>query len=310
MGSIGIAIDVFDPPAMVDYVKAADSAGIRQLWLGQTSETPNALTVVAAALAATARVRIGTAIVPIYPIHPLALAQQAATVDALAPGRFQLGIGTSTRSRIAHQFGIDMDGPLDTLVEYAEIVRDVLWTGTVEHAGRHFTARCTFPQARPVPILLSALGRKAFRAAGRIADGALSWNCPLEYLRAVALPELQAGAEGAGRPVPPLYAHLYVALTTDRQAAFAAAREQLRFYTQAPFYRAMFAAAGCPVPDDGDVPEELVRRLVIYGEEAAVRERLLDLAGSDLPDLVISHLTGDDKASADRRLFELVAGLP
>jgi alkanesulfonate monooxygenase SsuD/methylene tetrahydromethanopterin reductase-like flavin-dependent oxidoreductase (luciferase family) len=58
---------------------------------------PDTLTLFAAAAARTSSVRLGTAIVPTYPRHPLALAQQALALDDLAPGRLRLGIGLRRR---------------------------------------------------------------------------------------------------------------------------------------------------------------------------------------------------------------------
>src|SRR5829696_8027414 len=97
---VGIAIDVYSPKPILDFIEAAEAAEVEQLWLGQVSETADALTMFAAALQRTQNVRLGMSIVPTYPLHPLALAQQAATVGTLAGGRFRLGIGPSTKSRV------------------------------------------------------------------------------------------------------------------------------------------------------------------------------------------------------------------
>src|SRR5207249_6127984 len=84
--------------------------------------------------------------------------------------------------------------------------------------------------------LISALREGAFQLAGEIADGAISWMCPIPYLLERALPALRAGAGKTGRPVPPLVAHIPVALSQDRQAVLAAARRRIGNYGHLPFY--------------------------------------------------------------------------
>lgn len=307
---IGISIEVLDPATMLRTIESAEAAGVEQLWLGQVSELADALSIFAAAFQRTQHINLGTSIVPIYPLHPLALAQQAATVGHLNPGRLRLGIGPSTRSRVKRVYGLPMDEPLAYLEEYVAILRDVLWEGTVDHHGRFLTAKVSmFDEAPRLPILTSALGASAFRLAGAVTDGVISWNCPPAYLHAIARPALEAGAREAGRPTPPLVAHVCVALSTDRDAVMAAGREHLTFYVQAPFYAAMFAAAGYPIPGDLTVPTPLIESLVIMGDDDTVAARLVELLDSGLDELLISNLVIGDRTEADNRLFRLVGSL-
>ena len=69
-----------------------------------------------------------------------------------------------------------------------------------------------------VTLMASALRTNGFRLCGELADGAISWNCPLPYLRDVAVPALKEGAAKAGRPVPPLIAHVPVVVSEDLEA--------------------------------------------------------------------------------------------
>src|SRR5205823_7360231 len=130
-----------------------------------------------------------------------------------------------------------MDHPLAYLREYVEVLRAALWDGTVDYAGRFLTAQVTLNNPPRLPILMAALGERAFRLAGELADGAISWAAPPRYLRDVALPALRAGARQAGRATPPLVAHIAVVLSTDEEAARATARQELSGYTRLPFYR-------------------------------------------------------------------------
>src|SRR5438445_12072210 len=90
---IGLTIPWAEPQAMVDLVERAEAAGVKQFWTNQNPNTTDALTAFAAAFQHTNTIRLSTSVVPIYPRHPLALAQQAATAPALGPRRLRPGVG-------------------------------------------------------------------------------------------------------------------------------------------------------------------------------------------------------------------------
>lgn len=305
---VGISIAAPDAAELLDVIVEAESSGVRQLWMTQGPPSFDALTIYAAAFQRTRQIRLGTSIVPTYPRHPLALAQQAATVAALGPGRFRLGIGPSHRPAIETVYGLPMEAPLAHLREYVDILRAALWEGRVEHRGRFFTANVKLSQTPRVPLLVSALGEGAFHLAGQIADGAISWNCPLSYLRDTALPALQAGAQAAGRPTPPLVAHSWVALSEDAPAVRAAARNALTMYARLPFYANMFAAAGYPV-QDGTVSDALIDTLVIMGDPATVAARLKDALATGLDELLLTSVALGDAPTERTRLMQLVGQL-
>jgi alkanesulfonate monooxygenase SsuD/methylene tetrahydromethanopterin reductase-like flavin-dependent oxidoreductase (luciferase family) len=156
-----------------------------------------------------------------------------------------------------------------------------------------------------VPI--SALRANAFRLAGEIADGAISWVCPVPYLVDTALPALRAGAEAAHRPAPPLIGHVPVAMHTDRQAVRAAARTQLATYGRLPFYAGMFADAGFPVGPDGVLSDALLDELVVAGDAQTVRARLEAIQAAGVDELLILMLPIDDAAAEEAELATLLA---
>jgi alkanesulfonate monooxygenase SsuD/methylene tetrahydromethanopterin reductase-like flavin-dependent oxidoreductase (luciferase family) len=165
--------------------------------------------------------------------------------------------------------GLPQKTPLAYLREYVEVLRAILWEGKVNHHGEFFNVVITLPSTPRLPILISTLGEKAFQLAGEIADGALSWLCPVPYLLSTALPALRKGAATAGRSAPPpLVAHVLVALSTDRQLVMAAGHKLIDMYTKYPFYVKMFMRAGFPLTADGNVPDTLVESLVVSGIEA------------------------------------------
>jgi F420-dependent oxidoreductase-like protein len=306
---IGLSIPWTEPRAILDLVERAEQAGVTQFWTTQNPTSTDALTAFAAVFPRTRAIRLGTSIVPVYPRHPLALAQQAATAAAFGPGRLRLGVGTSHGPSTEGVYGLKMDQPLAYLREYIAVLRAALWDGAVDHAGRFFTARVTLPNPPRVPILMAALGESAFRLAGEVSDGAISWNVPPRHLLDVSLPALRDGARSAGRPAPPLVAHVPVVLSADRDAARAAARKALSGYARLPFYTQMWAAAGYPTPSPGVVSDALIDALVVMGDEAAVAARLQELLAAGLDELLVNGLSLGDPAAERERLIRFAGGL-
>jgi alkanesulfonate monooxygenase SsuD/methylene tetrahydromethanopterin reductase-like flavin-dependent oxidoreductase (luciferase family) len=195
------------------------------------------------------------------------------------------------------------------LREYVEVMRQALWEGRVDHQGTFFKVTASLPRTAQIPLLISALGEKAFHLAGEIADGAISWVCPVPYLLDKALPALRAGAQAQHRPAPPLVAHIPVAMSTDEAAVQAAAMARISYYTKAPFYAHMFAAAGFPIADDGTGITELIKALVVAGNQAQVEKRLRELLASGLDELLLMLVPAADEAREREQLIQVMASL-
>lgn len=303
---VGLVVYGADAASAASTIVATEAAGVRQVWMTQGTPAPDTLTIFAAAAVQTTSVRLGTAIVPTYPRHPLALAQQALTLGDLAPGRVRLGIGPSHQATIEGVYGIPMTAPLEHLREYVTVLRAALWEGKVDHHGRFYTIKTTLPRTPRTPILISALREGAFQLAGEIADGAISWVCPVPYLLEKALPALREGAARSGRQVPPLVAHIPVALSQDRQAVLAVARRQIGRYGRLPFYANMFADAGFPVSADGRMSDALIDSLVVSGDEAAIGARLAELLAAGMDEVLVMPVPVADSVGERTRLTRLI----
>lgn len=306
---VGLVVAGSDSRAVVELIAAAEVAGVEQVWMTQGAAAPDTLTIFAAAAGRTTTIGLGTAIVPTYPRHPLALAQQALTLNDLAPGRLRLGVGPSHKPIIEGVYGLSLDAPMAHLREYVAILRALLRDGRVDHDGESYRVHATLPRPAETPILLSALRAGAFRLAGAISDGALSWLCPPAYLLGTALPALRAGAAEAGRAAPPLVAHVPVALSTDRAATVAAARKLLGGYARLPFYARMFADAGFAPGPDGAIPDALIDGLVVSGDEAAITARLRELLAQGLDELLVMPVPIADEATERAGIARLVGML-
>lgn len=306
---VGLVINTSGAKSAVDAIIKAEQAGVRQIWTTQTPTTMDALTLFTLAATQTSSIRMGTSILPVYPRHPLAMAAQVRTFNEFSPGRLRLGIGTSHRPTVEGVYGIKMTNPMAYLREYVTILRAVLWEGKVEYSGRFLAVQAAMPGTAPTPILIATLGKGAFLTAGELADGAITWVCPVSYLMQTALPALQEGARRANRPVPPLVAHVPVALNADRQPVLAAARKRLGHYGKLPFYRNMFEEAGFSIPEDGSLSDELIDNLVVSGDEQTVAARLTRLLVEGLDELNLMVIPVKDEQQEWLSLARLIGQL-
>ncbi|WP_220195994.1 LLM class flavin-dependent oxidoreductase [Ktedonospora formicarum] len=306
---VGLALAGSDTVSAVDAIGKAESAGVRQIWMTQSTPLPDTLGIFTAAAMKTSSIRMGTAIVPTYPRHPLALAQQALTIADLAPDRLRLGVGPSHRPVMEGVYGLSMESPHEHLREYVAVLRALLWDGKVDFQGKYYTVKSTFPRPPRIPILVSALRENAFHLAGEISDGSLSWVCPPPYLLEKSLPAQRAGAAEVGRSVPPLVAHIPVAFSQDKQAVLAATRQQLGRYGKLPFYVKMFASAGFTIPSSGELPEDLVESLVLSGDDATIAERVRGYLDAGLDEVMLFPITIKDVSAEQVQLMRFIGQL-
>jgi len=296
---------------VVDRIVQAEERGIPAIWSTSGGISWDTLTAFAVAASRTERVILGTSIVPTYPRHPFVLVSEALAIEDLAPGRLRLGIGGSHRPTIEDQFGIPMGRPLAQLREYLDILRALLWEGKVEFAGEYYTVNGTLPAetAPPeTPLPISTLRPNAYRLAGEISDGALSWLNPIDYIVEVGILAMEEGAREAGRDRPPVIAHVPVAISTDRSAARTAFRERFPVYGRLPFYAEMFALAGYPIEEGGRMSNGLVDELLVSGTTDQVRERLEVILGRGIDELLISHVPVGNEDSELEALSAVLAG--
>jgi F420-dependent oxidoreductase-like protein len=310
---VGLIVEGVNSAAAVKTIIAAEDVGVRQIWMLQPPNLPDVLTTFAAAASKTSSVNLGTSIVPTYPRHPLVLAQQALALHDIAPGRLRLGIGPSHPFIIEKMYGLQQSNPLAHLREYVEILRTALWDGKVNHHGDFYNVGAELVRSAQIPLLISTLGKMAFQLAGQIADGAITWVCPVPYLLHTEIPALRSSAASVGRSTPQLVAHIPIALSEDRVSVLSAGHRYLDFYAKIPFYAKMFSNAGFHVTSDQMVPNALVDNLVISGNEEKIATRINELLSAGLDELMISPVpvtgTGEDEQQQQARLMHLIGRL-
>jgi alkanesulfonate monooxygenase SsuD/methylene tetrahydromethanopterin reductase-like flavin-dependent oxidoreductase (luciferase family) len=264
----------------VELAKLAEGLGYESLWVTHGGGR-DSFVVLAAYGAATTRIGLGNGVVPIYPRHPVAMAQAALTLSELTAGRFRLGIGVSHRPTMEGMMGLDLRAPLEAMREYVAILRGA-FGGGAKFEGRHYRATWSFavPTRPPAPPLyLATLSVKMLELAGEIADGAVLWLTPPAYVRTVARPALERGRQRAGRSMDgfEIVSAVPLAITRDRGPALDAFRGELVRYLQLPFYRAMLEAAGLgeglrEFDRTGETPATLAEALGAIGDADAGRQ--------------------------------------
>jgi len=303
--TIGLAIGGNKVNDVIAAVEQAEQAGIQAVWMTTGGARLDSITLFAAAAVSTATIKFGTSIVPIYPRHPLVMVQQAQVVAQMAPGRFRLGVGPSHRPTM-RAMGIQMPSPLGNLRDYLRILKALLQQGEVDYQGEYYQVKDRLAEPVDVPVMASALQRGSFDLCGAEADGAISWVCPASYLKDVALPAIKAGADQAGRPAPPLIAHVPVCVHDD-DAEIKSAFREFAMYPRLPFYRRMLVSSGFPEASQATWSDAMIDGLVVYGDEAKVAQGLrniLDFGASEV--LVSPILAGADRAASLERTSRLL----
>jgi F420-dependent oxidoreductase-like protein len=264
VGAAGRAENAID--GLVESVKDAAAAGV-DAWLAQLSDI-DALTALAAVAREVDGVRLGTAVVPTYPRHPMVMAMQALTVQAASKGRFTLGIGLSHQVVIEGMYGIAYDKPIRHMREYLEILMPLLHTGACSFEGQELTARTMGPLrvagAEPPGVLVAAMGTQMLELAGRLTDGTVLWMVGPKTIADHIAPTINKAAEAAGRAAPRVVVGLPVSVTADPEGAREKAGASFGLYDNLPAYRAMLDKEGAGGPAD----------VAIVGDEDQVANQL------------------------------------
>jgi F420-dependent oxidoreductase-like protein len=298
---IGLGIGITGSEGIDDVIRQiqrAEEAGFDSAWLPNIFGL-DAITTIAVAGRETSRIELGTFVVPTYPRHPVAMAQQALTAAAAAGGRFTLGIGLSHRIVIEGMFGLDYSKPVRHMREYLSVLIPLLEGKQVQFRGEEYRvqAQITVPGVSRPSVVVAALGPQMLKLAGRLADGTATWMGGASYLRNTAIPAIRAAAAEAGRPAPRVVSGFPVAVTDYPDRARESAARIFAVYGQLPSYRAVLDVEGAAGPAD----------VAIVGSEAEVEARLRELAAAGVTDFNASPFPVDGDPGAVRRTVEFLA---
>lgn len=290
---------------LIEDGKAAENQGFASFWIPQVPGYLDALTAVALLGAATERIEIGTAVVPIQTRHPLIMAQQALTTQIACGGRFTLGLGPSHHWIIADQLGLPYDRPARLVRDYLEVLT-AAFTGPgsvdVDNDNYRVHSPVDVTDTTEMPVLIAALGPTMLRIAGERTGGTILWMADERAIGDYVVPALTEAA--AGRDVR-VVAGVPVALCGNDEV------DGARAYASEVLGHADFSPNYVRVLEHGDAQD--VGDTMAAGDEAAVRTRLRRYRDAGVTDLAVRVVPlGDDPAARQasrRRTQEFVASL-
>jgi probable F420-dependent oxidoreductase len=295
------------------FARLAD-AGFTDVWSSEASGT-DAFTPLALAAAWEPRLRLGTAVTPVFTRGPGLLAMSVAALAETAPGRVQLGIGASSPVVVGDWNAIEFAEPYARTRDMLRFLRTALAGETVDHDYGTFAVRrfrLERPPATPPPILLAALRPGMLRLAATEADGVI-----LNWLAADDVPTALAETKGAG-PGFEVAARIFVCPTEDAGHARRTGKRLIAAYLTVPAYAAFHRWLGresvlAPMWHawaSGDrkaalaaIPDEVVDELIVHGSPAQCRAQVQAYADAGVTVPVMALLpTPDPDPDLLRRL--------
>jgi probable F420-dependent oxidoreductase len=284
--------------------------GYTDAWSAEADGT-DAFTPLALAAAWEPRLRLGTAIVPAFTRAPACLAQCVASLADAAPGRFAVGIGSSSNVIVERWNGVPFVEPYRRVRDVVRFLREAMAGEKVSTAYDTFEVRGFRLGVRPEqtpPILVAALREGMLRLAGREADGAIiNWLSPADARRVVGVVDAASG--GRSREI---VARIFVCPSENAEVVRAGARYAIAVYLNVPVYAEFHRWLGRgealqPMWDAwgaGDrqaalaaIPDSVVDELVVHGPPEVCRARIQEYFDSGVTTSSLALLPLDPDVS-------------
>ena len=278
--------------ALVARGQEIERRGFASMWMANIFALDAILTL-AIVGRETKRIELGTAVVPTYPRHPFAMAQEAMSANMAAGGRFALGIGLSHKLVIEDMLGLSYEKPARHMREYIEVLAPLLRGEPVKYSGEVYKVAASLAIETPPPaLLIAAMGDAMLKLTGELADGTVLWMTGAKTVETHVAPKLTASARAAGRPAPRIAAGIPIALTNDPAGAREWTAKNLVMYGHLPSYRAMLDREGLAGPAD----------LALVGDEKVLDAGLARMRDAGVTDFIAALLPCD--AGADKRTLD------
>lgn len=311
---ITIPLEGVPLPEQRAIIEGMPDLGYTDAWSAEANGT-DAFTPLALASVWAPELRLGTAIVPVYTRGPATLAMSAATMAAAAPGRFCLGVGTSSNVIVERWNSIPFEEPYKKVRDTVRFLRSAL-TGEKVKADydtfgvQGFTLGAV-PEQAP-PLFVAALRQGMLKLAGREADGAIINWLSAEDVRTVTPYVRQYGEDKE------IVARIFAIPDTDPDTAREIGRRAVAAYLNVPVYRAFHEWLGreelnpmWKAWEEGDrkgalaaIPDSVVDELIVHGPAEYCRERIRAYADNGVTTPVIAPIgtSGKDPAAVVRAL--------
>jgi len=267
---------------LIADAEAAERAGFASIWVPQIPGDFDAFRMITLMGRATSRVELGTAVLPIQTRHPIAMAQEIQSNQAVCEGRFTPGLGVSHHWVIDGQLGLPYERPARLLRDYLEVLNAALaGPGRVDVENASFRVHSPQDVADyPTSILLAALAPVMLRIAGEQASGTILWMADERAIGDHVAPRITKAA--AGRPAPRIVAGVPVTLCAKDEvdAARERANRVLGHAEFSPNYQRLL--------EHGDAAD--VGDILAAGDESAIVERLRSFRDAGVTDLAVRIL--------------------
>ncbi|MBF6561402.1 MAG: LLM class F420-dependent oxidoreductase [Candidatus Binataceae bacterium] len=288
---ITIPLDGFQNPHFPELVRHAERVGFTDAWSFETFVS-DGIAPVAAAAVVSERMRLGTAIIPVFTRPAALIAMSAASIQRLSGGRFILGVGISTPTIVEQWMGVPYKMPVTRLRETIEALRASFSGQKVTMAGKTVQINgFRLPKLDPPPpIYVGAQGALMLRTAGEIGDGVIvNYITPESF--APMLAHIHEGVRAAGKPIANLdiACRIQVAIDPEDEIVRENLRRELTAYVTVPQYNKFFREIGyenearvaLEAWNAGDrkkalqsMPDHMIEALYVLGTPAQIAKRL------------------------------------
>jgi F420-dependent oxidoreductase-like protein len=265
---------------LVADAKAAESAGFDTIWVPQIPDDFDALTALALMAYETSRIELGTAVLPIQSRHPVAMAQQVLSTQAVCEGRLSLGLGVSHDWVVERMFGLSYERPARLMRDYLEVMGVALaGPGPVDVENESYRVHnpLDITDLTPTPILIAALGPVMLKLAGQCASGTILWMADERAVGEHIAPTISKAAEQAGRPAPRVVAGVPVTVCRGQEV------DEVRAWANRVFGHADYSPNYQRLLERGDAAD--IGDLAVVGDESQVRQRLQRFRDAGVTDL-------------------------
>jgi len=304
-------------------LKWAEDNGVPDAWFSD-SGAPDTLTQIAALAHHTTKLRIGVAVTPVYTRSPSVLAASANVISQLLPGRFIMGLGSSSQTIMGQWNGIPLDKPLTRVKETTQLVRLMLTGAKTEFSGTTVRSHGyrQAPAENPPPIYVGCLRPNMIEMAAEVGDGVIFNLWPKSALPKM-IEHVKIGAARAGKDWQQVEVvnRAMVLVTDDKEYGRNLFRAAFAPYYATPVYNSFLAWAGheeaaATIREGwaakdrnktaGALSDALIDEIGIIGSADEVRERIREDAAGGVHTSIIAPLAG--KPEDLQRTFDAFAG--
>lgn len=293
----------------VAMIRWAQDNGITDGWFSDAG-APDSLTLIAAVAQHAHSLRIGVAVTPVYTRTPAVLAATADVISQVLPGRFVLGLGSSSQTIMGGWNGIPLDRPLTRVKETAIMVRSMLSGEKSDFDLDTLSSRGyrQAPAENPPPIYLAALRSKMIEMAAEVGDGVIFNLWPRGALPRM-MEHVKTGAERGGKDWQSVEVvnRAMVLVTDDKEHGRNLFRASFAPYYATPVYNKFLAWAGYEdaaaairegwaardrEKTAGALSDSMVDEIAIIGSAEEVQERIREGAEGGIHTQIIAPMFG------------------